>query len=197
MPGLWVHHFVVTSSFCGHDISQCAIISQGTAHMLHDIWTFWVQISLYFEYMFHLYYHCVCTDYLGIFGSVLIRLVYIIVCESSDCYDDVMTRKRSIRYSPFVRGIHQDSPHKGPVTRALQFSDVSLNKWLNNQLIYQWFETPWRPYDVTIMSFSFLFSPSAAGGRDVWYGSRPFRTHRDHGELCGKWVYCLAQSFLS
>ena len=43
---------------------------------------------------------------------------------SREIHDDVMTWKRFPFYWPFVRGISRspvDSPHKGPITRALKF----------------------------------------------------------------------------
>ena len=44
---------------------------------------------------------------------------------------------------------HQcDSPHKGPVCRALIFVVVSLNHLLNKLLNCQWFERQWWPSDV-------------------------------------------------
>ena len=57
-------------------------------------------------------------------------------------------------YWPFVRGIHRspmDSPHKGPVTQALMFSLMSTeaNCWTYSRK--QWFETPWRSFDVTVI----------------------------------------------
>ena len=43
------------------------------------------------------------------------------------------------------------SPHKGTVTRTFDVFVVSLNKLLNKHSIGQYFETPWRSFDVAVM----------------------------------------------
>ena len=57
-------------------------------------------------------------------------------------HDDVTTWKRSLRYWPFVRGIHRSPvccPHKRPIIRAFSVSFVvSQDKLLNIQSSFQW-----------------------------------------------------------
>ena len=51
-------------------------------------------------------------------------------------HDDVIKWKHFPRYWPFVRGIHRspvDSPHKGQWRRALMFSLIWINGWVNNR----------------------------------------------------------------
>ena len=57
---------------------------------------------------------------------------------------------------PFVRGMHWspvDSPHKGPVVQNFDaFFAAGLNKLLNKQLSWWWFEMPWCSCDVAVLS---------------------------------------------
>ena len=71
-------------------------------------------------------------------------------------HDDVMPWRCFPHYRHFMRGIHWsmvDSPHKGPVMWKFDVSFVvSLNKLLNTQPCYQWFEMPWWcSCDITVM----------------------------------------------
>ena len=55
-----------------------------------------------------------------------------------DCpdHDDVIKWKHFPRNWPFMRGIHRspvNSPHKGQWRRALMFSFVCVNDWVNNR----------------------------------------------------------------
>ena len=55
----------------------------------------------------------------------------------SNFHDDVIKWKHSMRYWPFVRGIHRsplNSPHKGQWRGALMFSLICvwINDWVNN-----------------------------------------------------------------
>ena len=72
-----------------------------------------------------------------------------------ELHDDDVTWKCFLHYWPFVKGIHQslvDSPHKGPVMQSSHiFFVVSLNKLLNKQPCYQWFEMKWHSCDITVM----------------------------------------------
>ena len=53
-----------------------------------------------------------------------------------------------------------DSPHKGHVMHSFDvFFVVSLNKLLNKQSDYQWFEMPWGPYDIALMTTSISMVP--------------------------------------
>ena len=52
-----------------------------------------------------------------------------------------------------------DSPHKGPVMQSSGvFFDVSLNKLLNIQLSYQWFEISWCSCGKTVINYVFITS---------------------------------------
>ena len=45
-----------------------------------------------------------------------------------------------------------DSPHKGTIIQSFEiFFAGSLNKLLNKQSSYRWFQTPWQSYDITVM----------------------------------------------
>ena len=73
-------------------------------------------------------------------------------------HDDVMEWKRFQYKWPFVRGIHWPvlvSPHKEPMIWSFGVSfDVSLNKLLNKQSSWQFFEMPWCLCDViTVMRY--------------------------------------------
>ena len=63
---------------------------------------------------------------------------------------DVMKWKRFPRHWHFVRGTTGGRwfPSQGTSNASFVFFDISLNKKLNKQLIYRWFETPrcslWR-----------------------------------------------------
>ena len=51
------------------------------------------------------------------------------------------------------------SPRKGPVMLKFNvFFVVSLNKLLRQQSNFQWFETPWRLCDVTVMHYIYVAS---------------------------------------
>ena len=52
-----------------------------------------------------------------------------------------------------------DSPHYETVMRRFDFSHVSLSKLLNKQANNQWFETPWRLYDVIAMTLHLKDQP--------------------------------------
>ena len=78
-------------------------------------------------------------------------------------HDDVIKWKHFPCYWPFVRGVHR-SPVL-PLTNASDgafdvFYDMRLNKRLSKQSWGWWFETPLRPYDVTVMIFFQLFETS-------------------------------------
>ena len=70
-------------------------------------------------------------------------------------HDDVMVRKRFPSYWPFVRGIHRspvNSPHNWSVTQSSDvLFAVSPDKLQNKQSSCQWFETPWRSCDITVL----------------------------------------------
>ena len=59
---------------------------------------------------------------------------------------------------PFVKGIHRSpagSTFNGPEMWSFNvFVDVCLNKWLNKQWSYQWFEMPWSSCDITVIKRS-------------------------------------------
>ena len=68
-------------------------------------------------------------------------------------YDDVITWKHFPRYWPIVRGIHRsplDPLHKSQWA-LIVFFDVLLNKRLNKQSSFRWFDTPrrslWRQWN--------------------------------------------------
>ena len=68
---------------------------------------------------------------------------------------------------PFVKRRHRPSvvsSHRGLVMRYLDISIVSINKLLNKQYGYRWFESPQRSCDVTVIWIhtSMRFSPISA-----------------------------------
>ena len=63
-------------------------------------------------------------------------LTTITLCAKFQIHDDVIKWKHFPRYWPFVRGIHRspvNSPHKGQWRRALMFSLICINDWVNNR----------------------------------------------------------------
>ena len=71
---------------------------------------------------------------------------------AKSCDDNVMIGKSFPNYWPFVRGIHLDSPHKGPVMRSFDvFFVVCLYKLLNKQSNYGWFVVPWYSCDIIVI----------------------------------------------
>ena len=85
-------------------------------------------------------------------------------CVKHILHELVITWKCFPCYWPFVRGIHLspvDFPHNGPVLQSFDtLFDVSLNKLLNKQVNWWWFQMLWHWCDITVMDLVSVMKPN-------------------------------------
>ena len=98
------------------------------SHFVSACWIIWMKLCIY---TIPPHWH----------GTGTWRTAY---WETRTCWCHAMERISTLQ--ALMRGIHQspvDSPHIGAVMLSFDvFFDANLNKMLNKQSIYQWFETP-------------------------------------------------------
>ena len=77
------------------------------------------------------------------------------------CHNDILTWKSFQHYCCFVREICQwlvDSPHIGPEMWNFDVAFVvSMNKFLNKQSSFWWYEMSWHLHDITVMYMNISF----------------------------------------
>ena len=66
---------------------------------------------------------------------------------------DIMMEKHFPHYWPFVTVTARFFTQRTSYTELWRFFDIILNKMLNKQSKYRWFETPWRSRGVIVMQW--------------------------------------------